>query len=47
MNVFVKEEFIEELKSISKNKSHSDCETDLINLIFNQTIDEIKNIGTK
>jgi hypothetical protein len=47
MNVFVTEEFLSEIKSISKDKSHSDCETDLINSIFNKNIDEIKKIGTK
>lgn len=47
MNVFVTEEFLSEVKSISKVKSHSNCEYDLISSIFNQNIEEIKNIGTK
>lgn len=47
MRVFVTEEFLSEVKSISKNNDHSECETDLINSIFKQKIDEIKNIGTK
>lgn len=47
MNVFVTKEFLSEVKSISKDKRHSNCETDLIDSIFNKTIDEIRNIGTK
>lgn len=47
MNVFITNEFLSEIKSISKDKSHSDCEKDLINAIFEKSIDEIKNIGTK
>lgn len=47
MNVFVTEEFLSELKSISKKKSHSGCESDLIESIFNKRIDEVKTIGTK
>lgn len=47
MNVFITDEFLSEIKSISKNKSYSDCEKNLINSIFDKTIDEIKNVGTK
>lgn len=47
MIVFVTEEFLSELKLISKDKSHSSCESFLIDSIFNKSIDEIKNIGTK
>jgi hypothetical protein len=47
MNIFVTEEFISEVKFITKSKSHSDCEFDLIESIYNKSIDEIKNIGTK
>jgi len=47
MIVFVTEEFLSELKLISKDKSHSNCESFLIDSIFNKSIDEIKNIGTK
>lgn len=47
MNVFITEEFLSEVKSISKDKSHSNCEAALIDSIFNKSIDEIKNIGTK
>lgn len=47
MNVFVTEEFLSELKLISKTKSHSNCESEIINSVFNSSIDEIKNIGTK
>jgi hypothetical protein len=47
MNVFITDEFLSEIKAISKNKSHSTCETDLINAIFKKNIDEIKNVGTK
>lgn len=47
MQIFITEEFVSEVKSISKDKSHSECETDLINSIFKKSIDEIKNVGTK
>lgn len=47
MNVFITDEFLSKIKSISKDKSHSDCEKDLINEIFKKSIDEIKNVGTK
>lgn len=47
MNVFATEEFISEVKMVSKYKSHSNCEADLIDSIFNKSIDEIKNLGTK
>jgi|26BtaG_2_1085354.scaffolds.fasta_scaffold04658_4 hypothetical protein len=47
MNIFVTEEFLSEVKIISKDKSHSNCESDLIDSIFKKNIDEIKNIGTK
>jgi hypothetical protein len=47
MNIFVTKEFISEVKLVSKDKAHSNCEEDLIDSIFNKTIDEIKSIGTK
>lgn len=47
MNFFVTEEFLHEARLISKNKNHSNLEFNLIESIFNKSIDEIKNIGTK
>jgi hypothetical protein len=47
MAVFVTEEFVSEVKSILKSDSHQDCESELINSIFNSSIDEVKNNGCK
>jgi len=47
MEIFVTDEFIEEVKSILKANSHSDCEVELINSIFTQSIDVIKQSGCK
>lgn len=46
MAVYLTEEFISEVKSIQKSKSHSDCETAIIESIFNSTIDDIMKVGS-
>lgn len=42
MDVFSTEEFISEVKAISKTPSHKDCEQDLINAVFQKEIPEIE-----
>ena len=46
MKIFLTDEFISEVKSIIKSKSHSDCEVTIIDSIFNSTIDEILKTGS-
>lgn len=47
MKLFFTQEFIDEVNLILKTNSHSDCELSLIESVFNKTLDEIKNTGTK
>jgi len=42
MKIFATQEFIDELKSISKNNSHTDCEKNIINSISNKTLEQLK-----
>ncbi len=46
MAVFLTDEFISEVKSILKSKSHSDCETAIIESIFKSSIDDIMKVGS-
>lgn len=46
MQVYLTEEFISEVNSILKSKSHSDCETAIIDSIFNSSIDDIIKVGS-
>lgn len=47
MSVFITEEFISEVSLLLKNTSHKDCEKEIINNIFNSSLDEIKLNGCK
>lgn len=46
MDVFFTEEFISEVKAISRTPSHKDCEQDLINAVFQKEVPEIET-GSK
>ena len=47
MSVYITKEFISEVSLLLKNSSHKDCDKEIINHIFNSTIEEIKLNGCK
>jgi mRNA-degrading endonuclease RelE of RelBE toxin-antitoxin system len=47
MSVYITEEFVSEVSLLLKDTSHKDCEKEIIQHVFNSSIEEIKLNGCK